>query len=33
MEIKPGSQSWSWNQTEKMAESQSRPNFASTLQP
>ena len=37
MEIKPWSQSRSWSRTEKMAESQnrsqSRTDFASTLQP
>ena len=32
MEIKPKSQSRSWNRTEKMAENQSRSDFASTLQ-
>ena len=31
-EINPGSQSWSWSRTEKMAKSQSRTDFASTLQ-
>ena len=31
-EINPGIQSRSWSRTEKMAESQSRTNFASTLQ-
>ena len=31
-EINPGSQSRSWSRTEKMAESQSRTDFASTLQ-